>query len=127
MPDTRATKRARVEKATPEAPEDVTMVDTAETMGKEEEGGVGDEDFPERCDLVWYEDGNVILQAERRQFRVHKSVLSKHSTVLRDMFRSPQPLPTPENALDGCQIFIMEGDFDYHWEELLRLLYDGQR
>jgi BTB/POZ domain len=133
MPDTRATKRARVEKepSPAEATDDVTMVDTEETIGKEEEAseavGEDDEELPERCDLVWYDDGNIILQADTMQFRVHKSILSQHSTVLRDMFKAPQPLPTPENTLDRCRIFKMEGDSDYHWENLLQLLYDGQR
>ncbi|KDR77471.1 hypothetical protein GALMADRAFT_245645 [Galerina marginata CBS 339.88] len=38
-----------------------------------------------RCLEFWFEDGNVILQAEQIQFRVHISVLSLHSNIFRDM------------------------------------------
>ena len=44
---------------------------------------------------IWYEDGNVILVAEHTSFRVHKSILSRHSEFFHDMFKLPQP-PHPE-------------------------------
>ena len=43
----------------------------------------------------WLEDGNVILVAEHTSFRVHKSILSRHSEFFHDMFKLPQP-PHPE-------------------------------
>lgn len=39
-----------------------------------------------RYERLWFEDGNIILEAEKTQLRVHKSVLSKHSEVFRGMF-----------------------------------------
>ncbi|KAH6907634.1 hypothetical protein BKA70DRAFT_1563107 [Coprinopsis sp. MPI-PUGE-AT-0042] len=134
MPDTRANKRARVEEdpSPSKSTSDVTMVEAKEAPVKEEEGSEDnteeDEgDPPKRSDAVWYDDGNIILQAGSLQFRVHKSILSKYSTVFKDMFKVPQPLPTAENTLDGCPIIKMEGDEDYNWEWLLELLYDGRR
>lgn len=35
---------------------------------------------------IWQFDGNVVLQAENIQFRVHKSVLAANSVVFKDMF-----------------------------------------
>ncbi|EPQ53807.1 hypothetical protein GLOTRDRAFT_44887 [Gloeophyllum trabeum ATCC 11539] len=44
-----------------------------------------------RCQELWFEDGNVIFQAQRTFFRVHRGVLSANSSVFRDMFSFPQP------------------------------------
>lgn len=51
---------------------------------------------------LWLEDGNIILHAENTQFRVHRSVLSIHSTVFQDMFGIPQPQGEP--TIDGCPV-----------------------
>ncbi|KAF9558723.1 hypothetical protein CPC08DRAFT_709430 [Agrocybe pediades] len=40
---------------------------------------------------LWFDDGNVVLQAENILFRVHKSLLSLHSEFFSDMFSLPQP------------------------------------
>lgn len=40
---------------------------------------------------LWFDDGNVLLIAETTSFRVHKSILSRHSEFFNDMFRLPQP------------------------------------
>ncbi|PPQ79629.1 hypothetical protein CVT24_010039 [Panaeolus cyanescens] len=56
---------------------------------------------------VWMEDGNVILQAENTQFRVHKSILSRASSVFRDMFslpRSPTAIPETTALAEGCPV-----------------------
>ena len=48
---------------------------------------------------LYFDDGNVVFSAvssvtgDRRYFRVHKSILSRHSPVLGDMFALP-PLVT---------------------------------
>lgn len=68
----------------------------------------------------WLSDGNVIIQAESTQFRVHKSVLSMHSTVFCDMFMIPQPHGQLE--VEGCPIVHLSdtaGDVDC----LLRAFY----
>lgn len=53
---------------------------------------------PTRSD-IWFEDGNVVLQAENTQFRVHRGVLTKSSEVFRDMFAIPQPATVDECPL----------------------------
>lgn len=48
-------------------------------------------DIPRHKDF-WFEDGNVVFVARKSMaFRVHKSILSRKSTVFRDMFAMPQP------------------------------------
>ncbi|VDC03440.1 unnamed protein product [Peniophora sp. CBMAI 1063] len=40
---------------------------------------------------LWFEDGNVILICDQTGFRVHRSLLSLHSSVFRDMFDVATP------------------------------------
>ncbi|KAG6891551.1 hypothetical protein C0992_004409 [Termitomyces sp. T32_za158] len=40
---------------------------------------------------IWFHDGSVICRAERTLFKVHMSVLERHSAFFRDMFSMPQP------------------------------------
>ncbi|KAF8208572.1 hypothetical protein K438DRAFT_1961174 [Mycena galopus ATCC 62051] len=53
-----------------------------------------------RSTEYWFDDGNIVLQAESTQFRVAKSVLSRHSSVFRDMFTLP--LPADEPTVENC-------------------------
>ncbi|KAF7969601.1 hypothetical protein HWV62_26837 [Athelia sp. TMB] len=55
---------------------------------------------------IWFEDGNVVLQAERTQFRVYRGMLARNSSVFRDMFSIPQPAPSEESA-DGCAVVCL--------------------
>ncbi|KAF5374143.1 hypothetical protein D9615_008825 [Tricholomella constricta] len=76
---------------------------------------------PTRSD-VWFLDGNIILEAERKQFRIHRGVLAKHSDVFKDMFDVPQPPNEP--VLEGCPIVHLS-DSAQDIELLLNALYDG--
>ena len=40
---------------------------------------------------VWFGDGNIVVVAQNTAFRFHKSVVSLHSSVFRDLFSIPQP------------------------------------
>lgn len=55
---------------------------------------------------VWYDDGNIILQAEQVQFKVLRSILAEISSVFRDMFSLPQPTVAQYEAemVYGCPI-----------------------
>jgi hypothetical protein len=55
-----------------------------------------------RSSKFWFEDGNVVLQAEHTQFRVHRSVLSIHCPIFQDMFVCSQPENGP--MVDGCPL-----------------------
>ncbi|KAJ7307063.1 hypothetical protein DFH08DRAFT_1051824 [Mycena albidolilacea] len=69
---------------------------------------------------MWNSDGSVILQAANTQFRVHWSVLARHSSVFRDMQGLPQPADQP--TLDGCPVVELADD-PVDVEYLLRALY----
>lgn len=51
---------------------------------------------------VWFDDGNVVLQAENVRFRVHRSILSKHSPIFANLFTFPHPVT--ETTVEGCPV-----------------------
>ncbi|KAI1787708.1 hypothetical protein LXA43DRAFT_683630 [Ganoderma leucocontextum] len=57
---------------------------------------------------VWLPDGSIIVITENIAFRVHKSVLSLHSEVFRDLFLVPTPRASntadPMETLDDCPV-----------------------
>lgn len=58
---------------------------------------------PHRVLELWFEDANVIFQAESSLFRVHKGILQARSSVFRDMFAIPQTsTPLDSDLMDGC-------------------------
>lgn len=58
---------------------------------------------PVRSD-IWYDDGNVILQAENTQYKVYRGVLAQSSSVFRDMFSFPQPPASNMVTIEGCPV-----------------------
>ncbi|KAF8989031.1 hypothetical protein BDQ17DRAFT_1393350 [Cyathus striatus] len=76
---------------------------------------------PSNRSHLWFDDGSVILQAEATLFKVHRTVLSRHSSVFRDMFSVPQPYDEP--TLDGCPLVHLS-DSASDIAELLEVLYD---
>lgn len=57
---------------------------------------------------VWFEDGNVILQAKGIQFRVHRSILATNSPIFRDMFQVGSPDVDP--TCDGLPVVELPDD-----------------
>ncbi|KAF7370392.1 BTB domain-containing protein [Mycena sanguinolenta] len=72
-----------------------------------------------RSDL-WFDDGNVVLQAEDIQFRVHWGVLALHSSFFHDLKALPQPADQP--SVDDCPIVELS-DAPDEVEYVLRALY----
>ncbi|KAJ3528880.1 hypothetical protein NMY22_g9225 [Coprinellus aureogranulatus] len=89
---------------------------SATDSGHPDDEGMQTAEPPERSEAVWMEDGNIILQAENVQFKVHRSVLSKHSPVFADLFKVPQPGNEP--TVDGCPIVELHD----HAEDLKHVL-----
>ncbi|KAF7969822.1 hypothetical protein HWV62_28032 [Athelia sp. TMB] len=58
---------------------------------------------PVRSD-IWYEDGNVVLQAGGMQFKVFRGVLAECSSVFKDMFTFPQPSAADTEQVEGCPV-----------------------
>lgn len=53
---------------------------------------------------IWFEDGNVVLQATGTQFKVHRGILSQSSPVFKAMFLLPQPPSFDGDMIEGCPI-----------------------
>lgn len=69
----------------------------------------------------WQDDGNVILQARSTQFRVHKSMLSNHSSIFKDMFANAAPIG--EELVEGCPVIhLSDSPVDMH--HVLRAIYE---
>jgi len=64
---------------------------------------------PDQChrvDGLWFDDGNLILQAEQSLFKVYRGFLAARSSVFRDMFAFPPP--AEGNATyDGCTLVFL--------------------
>jgi hypothetical protein len=56
---------------------------------------------PERSE-PWFEDGNIVIEAGFKQFKVYRGILAASSEVFRDMFLVPQPIE--QGSVDGCPI-----------------------
>ncbi|KAJ7246356.1 hypothetical protein C8J57DRAFT_726393 [Mycena rebaudengoi] len=78
-----------------------------------------------RSTEYWFDDGNIILQVEGTQFRIHKSILSLHSSAFLDMFTVPQPANDP--TLEGCAIVVLSGDAVEDWTHLFNEIYSKGR
>ncbi|KAJ7505144.1 hypothetical protein B0H11DRAFT_2154061 [Mycena galericulata] len=75
----------------------------------------------------WFEDGNVILATSAESptaFRVHRSVMARHSEVFESMFLVPQPSNEIVETMDGCQVVRM-WDLPLELSNLIIALYDG--
>lgn len=69
----------------------------------------------------WFDDGNIILQAEQTQFRVYRGLLASSSTIFSDMLSVPQP-NTPDQLVEGCPVVELP-DLARDWEHVLRALF----
>ncbi|KAJ7610322.1 hypothetical protein DFH06DRAFT_1016718 [Mycena polygramma] len=74
-----------------------------------------------RSSEYWFDDGNIILQVESTQFRLHKSMLSLHSAVCRDMLTIP--LPADEPTVEDCPVVALSDDTVQDWIYLLGAMY----
>jgi hypothetical protein len=73
-----------------------------------------------RSSKFWFEDGNVVLQAEHTQFRLHRSVLSMHSPIFKDMFACSQPENGP--TVDGCPLIHLSDTLE-DVKNFVKILY----
>lgn len=77
----------------------------------------------------WFPDGSIVVLAQDTGFRVHMSLLARHSPVFRDVFALPQPakLDTDDDAsLQGVP-FVEVSDDVYDMSCMLHVIYDGPK
>jgi len=102
--------------------------------------GASQASHPEHHGVLWFPDGNVVLATDSLLFRVHKSFLSLHSSVFKDMFDLPfipaGDLPgSSREQLDataarsseeyeGLPLVSMTGDNGKDVAHLLRAVYE---
>ena len=72
---------------------------------------------------LWFDDGNIVVIAQQTAFRVHRSVLSRHSDTFSGLFAVPQPLEGVEK-LEDCPV-VRVSDSAHDFGHLLHVLYDG--
>ena len=77
----------------------------------------------EHHSTLYFDDGNVVLSCGSTLFRVHRSLLSKHSSVFLERFQPPQEDVKPE-ILNGLPHVVLD-DTSEEMEALLNTIYDG--
>ncbi|KAG8816031.1 hypothetical protein FRC17_000494 [Serendipita sp. 399] len=76
---------------------------------------------PQRHRDLYLEDGTLVIQVEDILFKVHRSVLARYSTIIRDMFNLP--IDSWSNDGTDARPLVLSGDSAVAWELLLGLQY----
>lgn len=53
---------------------------------------------------IWFEDGNIVIQAEDIQYKMYKGLLATYSPFFKDVFGVPQPTADDAEAVEGCAV-----------------------
>lgn len=78
------------------------------------------EEYQRHPDL-WFDDGSIVLKVQTTLFKVHRTLLSSHSTVFADIFSVPQP--ATQDQVEGCTI-VEAPDSANDFTCLLKAIYD---
>ncbi|KAI0677575.1 hypothetical protein C8Q78DRAFT_1066075 [Trametes maxima] len=70
----------------------------------------------------FFEDGNVVFQVEDTLYKLHRSLLEKHSPVFRELFTIPQPEGSTEGRTEDNPI-VLAGIQAVNFTRFLWLLY----
>ena len=62
---------------------------------------------PQRSDEIWFDDGNVVVQAEQMVFKVYKGILCRESTLFEGMLALPIPFGDQSDYFDNCPLIKM--------------------
>jgi hypothetical protein len=76
-----------------------------------------------RHEDFWFTDGSVVLLVENTAFRIHQSILSRHSDVFADMFTVPQPMHDETDQMDGCPIVYLADSLS-DFIDVMKALYE---
>ncbi|KAF8209357.1 hypothetical protein K438DRAFT_1572499 [Mycena galopus ATCC 62051] len=78
---------------------------------------------PRRVPELWFEDGNLDIQAESTQFRVYRGVLAAKSPIFDDMLSFPQP--SESETVEGCPL-VRLSDSATEVNVFLRAIFDSE-
>ncbi|KIM34917.1 hypothetical protein M413DRAFT_32915 [Hebeloma cylindrosporum] len=70
----------------------------------------------------YFSDGSVVIIVERTAFRVHQSILARHSEVFNGLWEVPQP--SRMEVYDGCPSMHLSGDSVDDFVDVMRVIYD---
>ncbi|KAJ6567043.1 hypothetical protein B0H19DRAFT_717201 [Mycena capillaripes] len=77
---------------------------------------------PQPVQELWFEDGNIVIEAGKSQYRVYQAFLAARSSVFQDMFAFPQP---PDSELfEGCPLVRLP-DPDVEVTPFLKAIFDS--
>ncbi|KAJ7494263.1 hypothetical protein B0H11DRAFT_1802499 [Mycena galericulata] len=77
----------------------------------------------QRVEDLWFEDGNLVLEAGNSQFCVHRGILAARSPVFRDMLSFPQP--SDSELIDGCPLVRLH-DSAAHVTVFLKAIFEPE-
>ncbi|KAH9481913.1 hypothetical protein JR316_0006443 [Psilocybe cubensis] len=69
----------------------------------------------------YFSDGSVVIIVEKTAFRVHQSLLARHSDVFKGMWEVPQPQRA--DTYDGCPSVILQDSVN-DFVDVMKVLYD---
>ena len=79
---------------------------------------------PQKHDSFWFSDGSIVLVANSTAFRVHTSILTRHSPVFMNIINLPQA--EDAKGIDGCPVVHVSDSAD-EITCLLHAIYDGRK
>lgn len=78
-----------------------------------------------RVDDLWFSNDTLVIKAQKKVFRVTKSILAARSSVFRDMVAFPQPTSDQTNVVDGSPVVTLH-DAAADVEVFLRAIFDSR-
>jgi hypothetical protein len=77
----------------------------------------------QRSENLWFNDGTIVLRAEKTIFRVYAGLLASQSSVFKDMLEFPQPSGSSE-TIEGCPVVTLH-DSAQDLQNFLRVLHES--
>lgn len=71
----------------------------------------------------YFPDGSLAIRISGTVFRVHASILARHSEVFRDMAEIPQPPNDQCETVEGVPVVDLQDDVK-EFEDTLHAIYD---
>ncbi|KAK7691527.1 hypothetical protein QCA50_004926 [Cerrena zonata] len=71
---------------------------------------------------IWFDDGNLVIQAGDQLFRVYKGMLTSISPVFKDLFLVAVPSSEDPEMIDGCPVIRVPDPSD-EFHSLMKVLF----